>query len=288
MMDNRGNITLEITLLLIVILMIMGVLLTSVDNTTDKIVKSSEKQHLEHSTSEAVDNLINNPGNPNNWNEIGFGTPGLAIVNDDGETIPNSISWAKFVALGDDYKKLVREKIFDSKLKTSMELIPQESSISSVKIGQKEDSNTIISVNRLVKCDFYKKYVLKDFTNDGKCNRNHAQQSHSCDYFKIFKSNLRSSDYYLLIDDNEKNLKFYIDTTRVVKEKYWQSTPSNQIYLNNEINFYDDTNAIVFIHFDKQKTKAVLVSVPKNFNRNNLDYDYFRTNDCEYILKAWY
>lgn len=287
-MDNRGNITLEITLLIVVILMVMGVLLSGMDNTTDKIIKDSEKHHLDLMTSEVVDNLINNPGNPDTWNELGFGTPGLAIVNEEGETVPNSISWAKFIALEDNYKKLVFEKLFDSKLKTSMELIPQESSISSVKIGQYEDSNTVTSVNRLVKCDFYKKYVVKDFLNDGKCNRNHNQKDHICNYFKVFKSNLRSSDYYLLIDNNEKDLKYFIDTTRVVKEKYWENIPSHEIYLNNQIEFYDDNNAIVFIHFDKIKTKAVLVSVPKNFDRNNLNYDYFRTNNCEFILKAWY
>ena len=287
-MDNKGNVTLEITLLLIVLLMVMGVLLTASDNSTEKIIKDSEKEHLELSTSEVADNLINNPGNPSNWNELGFGTVGLAIVNEEGQTIPNSISWAKFTALGKDYKKLVFEKIFDSKMKSTMELIPQESTISSVKIGQNGDSNTIISVNRLVKCDFYKKYVIKDFVNDGKCNRNHDQKTHSCDYFKIFKGNLRSSDYYLLIDSNEKDLKYFIDTTRMVKEKYWEPITSHEININDEINFYDDADAIVFIHFDKVKTKAVLVSVPKNFDKKKLSYDYFRTNNCEYILKAWY
>lgn len=287
-MDNKGNVTLEITLLLIVLLMVMGVLLTASDNSTEKIIKDSEKEHLELSTSEVADNLINNPGNPSDWNELGFGTVGLAIVNEEGQTIPNSISWAKFTALGKDYKKLVFEKIFDSKMKSTMELIPQESTISSVKIGQNGDSNTIISVNRLVKCDFYKKYVIKDFVNDGKCNRNHDQKTHSCDYFKIFKGNLRSSDYYLLIDSNEKDLKYFIDTTRMVKEKYWEPITSHEININDEINFYDDADAIVFIHFDKVKTKAVLVSVPKNFDKKKLSYDYFRTNNCEYILKAWY
>ena len=93
----------------------------------------------------------------------------------------------------------------------------------------------------------------------------------------------------MLIDDNEKyNLKFIIDTTRVVKEKYWENTMSNQIYLNDKIDFYDDTDAIVFIHIDKPKAKAVLVSVPKNFDKNKLSYDYFRINECQFVLKAWY
>lgn len=44
-----------------------------------------------------------------------------------------------------------------------MEVIPKESSISSVKIGSPDDGKNVYSVNRMVKCDFYKKYVVKDF-----------------------------------------------------------------------------------------------------------------------------
>lgn len=288
-MDSRGSITVEVAIVLIFIVLITGVLLTSMDYTTQKIMTQTEKQNLEGLAVETADNLINNPGSPDNWYEHGYGTPGLAVVNEHGETIPNSVSYAKLIALGKDYKKMVTEKIFNSKVESSMELIPERSSISSVKIGEESDANTIISVNRLVRCDFYKKYVLKDFQNEGKCNRKHSQDSHSCNYFKVFKGNLRSSDYYLLIDSAEaSDLKYFIDTTRVVKEKYWQSVTDDRIYVNDEVNFYDDSSAVVFMHFDKVKTKAVLVSVPKNFDRSKLTYDYFRTNDCQFILKAWY
>lgn len=289
MMDNRGNITLEIAVFLIIILIVFGIVLNSVENTTGKVMSASEKEHLELLTSEVTDNLINNPGNPDNWNELGFGTPGLSVVNEQGESIPNSVSYFKLIALGKDYKKLVDEELFDSKLKTSIELVPQKSSISSVKIGDEDTSNNIVSVNRLVKCDFYNKYVIKNFENDGKCNRNHDQSQNSCNYFKIFKSYIRNSDYYLLIDDEEVNdLKYYIDTTRIVKQRYWENANTDCIYLNDEINFYDDRHAVVFIHFDKPKAKAVLVSVPKNFDESKLNYDYFTVNNCELILRAWY
>ena len=191
--------------------------------------------------------------------------------------------------MGSDYNKFVTKNLFNSKIKTSIELIPKESSISSVKIGNDESSNNIHSVNRMVKCDFFKKYVLKDFQNDGKCNRNHDQNSHSCDYFKVFKGNLRAFDYYLLIDEDEKyDLNYFMGSTRLVKDKSWEPVRYDEIYLNNKIEFYDDTSAIIFIHFDKPNAKAVLVQLPKRFDENNINYDYFRTNDCEFILKAWY
>ena len=60
------------------------------------------------------------------------------------------------------------------------------------------------------------------------------------------------------------------------------------IYLNDKIDLYDDTSAVVFIHLNKANAKAVLVSVPKNFKMYDLNYDYFRTNYCNLILKAWF
>ena len=288
-MDNKGSITIEIAIALIIILMIVGIILSINEISTQKIVKQGENEHIETFIEEAAVNLINNPGTPDNWEVNKKGTPGLAIVNEEGQVIPNSVSYAKFIALGSDYEKFATKILFNSKIKTSMELIPHESSISSVKIGSSENSNTVHSVNRLVKCDFFKKYVIKDFQNEGKCNLNHDQNSHSCNYFKVFKGNLRASDYYLLVDDDEKyNLNYFIGSTRLVKDKSWELVTSDKIYLNEKINFYDDSNAIVFIHFNKPQAKAFLVSVPKSFDINKLDYDYFKTNDCEFILKAWY
>lgn len=287
MMDDKGNIIVEIAIVLIITLMITSIVLNASELMTNKAITSVESENTEILINEMLDNLVNNPGIPENWEEYGKGTPGLAIINEEGETIPNSVSYTKFMALKNNYKKLVERK-FSSKIKTSLELIPQESSISSVKIGNGDENGDTHSVNRLVKCDFFKKFVVKDFQYGGKCNHKHSQNSHSCNYFKVFKGNLRSSNYYLLINSGENDLEYIIDTTRVVKGRFWENPGSDKIYLNDKINFYDDPSAVVFIHFNKPNVKAVLVSVPKNFNMRNLNYDYFRTNDCNLILKAWY
>ena len=280
-MDNKGNMMIEAGIVLIILLLISGIFLASFENATDKIVKTQE--NMETLLAETVDNLINNPGDPEN------GTFGLTIVNEEGEAIPNSVSYSKFAALGKNYRKLVDEKIFNSKIESSMELIAQKSSVSSVKIGSTGDANNVFSVNRLVKCDFYKRYVIKDFEIEGKCSHDHSQSSYSCNYFKIFKGNLKSSNYYLLVGDGEKyHLKYLVDTTRSADENPWKTAASESILINDEIDFYDDESAIVFVHFDKPNAKAVLVSVPKDFEKNKLKYDYFRTNDCQFVLKAWY
>ena len=274
----------EIGIILMILLLITGVVLTSTEDMTGKVTTTQQSKHFETLTSEIVDNLINNPGVPENWQEYEKGTPGLAIVNENGEVIPNSVSYVKFIVLGNNYKKMVFEKLFSSRLKSSMELVPLKSSISSVKIGDEISSDNIYSVNRIVKCDFYKKFVLKDFQNPGKCNHTHGQDENSCNYFKIFKGNLKKSDYYLLIDDNE-DLNYFIDTTQD-RSQDWHSPYSKAIYLNDEIEFFDDTSEIVFVHLDKPQAKAVIVSLPKDFDKNNLNYDYFRTNECKFILKA--
>ena len=273
-MDNRGSSTIEITVILIIILMIFGVILSSIENSENKLTKTQETNNMEKLISEVVDNLINNPGTPNNWEEYGKGSPGLAIINEDGEVISNSISYQKFIALGKDYSKFVDKGLFNSKIKSSMELQPQESTISSVKIGSTDDGEEIFSINRLVKCNFYKNYVINDFTNPGKCNHNHKQDTCSCQYFKVFPGNVKKSDYYLLIDDYEKdNLKYIVDTTRVVKERYWQQATSNVIYLNDKFDFYEDNSAVVFVHLDNPKPNAVIISVPKTFDKNNIEYE---------------
>lgn len=279
----------EIGIILIIILVIFGVILSSIENSTQKAIKEVEANNMEKLISEVVDNLINNPGVPDNWQEYGKGTPGLAIVNDDGKIVANSVSYDKLIALGNDYDKLVYEKLFTSKIHTSMELIPKESAISSVKIGENVDGENIFSLTRLVKCDFYKSYVLKSLENEGKCNRHHPQDKHSCNYFKVFPGNLKKSDYYLLIDDSEEHdLSYIVETTKADEDMNWKTTISDSIHLNDEIDFYDDKSAVVFVHLDKPHPKALLVSVPKDFNRDFLKYDYFRTNECEFVIKACY
>lgn len=91
------------------------------------------------------------------------------------------------------------------------------------------------------------------------------------------------------MDTGEKyDISYVVSSTRVVKDKPWQTAISDTIYLNDEIDFYDDDSAVVFIHLDKPEAKVLLVSVPKNFNKEFLEYDYFRTNECKFIISAWY
>ena len=105
-------------------------------------------------------NLNSEPEIVENDEKVYLGCPGCDCCYEieDNQTIPNSVSYAKLIALGNNYDKLVSKNLFDYQLHTSMELQPLESTISSVKIGELEDGENIFSITRLVKCDFYKNF----------------------------------------------------------------------------------------------------------------------------------
>ena len=99
MTDNRGNIVVEIALVLIITLLITGIVVNSSELMISKAITTTERQNTEMLISEVVDNLVNNPGTPKNWEKYDKGTPGLAIINEEGETIPNSVSYSKITTL---------------------------------------------------------------------------------------------------------------------------------------------------------------------------------------------
>ena len=290
-MDNKGNFTLEIVVVGIIILLALGITSFVSEVSQEKISKSVEENNIEKTINEVADNLINDPGTPINWEDFKSKRIGLAIINSEGNTIVNSVSYFKFLELGRDYDNLVTKRLFTNKFSSSMELIPSETSISSVKIGSNNpESNNVYSVNRLVKCDFFKKYTVCDFLTDGKCNHNHNQKDHSCNYFKLFKGNLKKTDYYLLFDESEKlECEYSIDNTHSKSYK-GQEVTNTKIYLNDKLNELfevNDSSAVVFIHLNKKDVKAVLVGVPKNFDENKLNYNYFTTQTCEFKINAW-
>ena len=137
-MDNKGNISLELAIILIIFILIAGIAISLSETSNQKVVGNMKNEHDELLVETVVDNLINTAGNTYDWEGYEKGTPGLAIVNNENQIIPNSISYEKLMILGNDYKKYVNQDLFKSKIKSSMELIPHESSISSVKIGNKE------------------------------------------------------------------------------------------------------------------------------------------------------
>ena len=149
-MDSRGNFTLEIVVIGIIIVLILGMISFAFEASGDKLSKSVENQNIEKIISESCDNLINNPGIPQNWEDFKAKRVGLAIVNGEDNVVPNSVSYYKLVELGKDYDRLVEKGLFDNNFKSSMELVPYKTSISSVKIGESSELRIAILLTDLL------------------------------------------------------------------------------------------------------------------------------------------
>lgn len=293
--EDKGMVSTEIMIILIILILILGVIANFTDKTSEKIATNIEIQNLEKLTVEVCDNLINNPGEPKTWEKLDSTyniVPGLSILNSDNKTIANSISYDKLLKLKDSYESLVDKKLFKNQIKSSMALYPLNSSIPPILLGSPDSGKNIVSVNRIVKCDFYLKYIIKDFKGEINCNQNHGD-NFTCSYFKLYRSYLKNTDYYLLVDENNVNNNLYwtIDNTMTNNNSY-TLIKDNKIYLNNILNDKLDKSydSIFFIHFKKKKEdiKVVLVGVPKDLDKNCLNYDYFTQTNCRFILKAWY
>lgn len=290
-MDKKGFISLEMIVLLILIILAIGIIQGYFQSSSEKLSNELFEGNLEKISIETCDNLINNPGIPNNWNTLKNKANiivGLAILNEDNKTIPNSVSYEKFLAIGEDYNYLINEKLFKNQIKSSLTLRPFNENLEQKTWVSSVNNDNVFSVNRIVTCDFFKKYAINKFVNDGSCNNYHIGE-HSCNYFKIFKSYLKTTDYYLLFDENSyKDVYYSLDSTLIPSIP--KKVTTDKIRLNEAIEskllFSED--GIIFIHTNKEDVKAVVVGVPKDFDKKYLKYDYFISSECKLTLKTSY
>ncbi len=198
----------ELLLSIILLIFIIGVVANLSDGLNEKILSEEELSSLEAIAIESSDYLLNNPGNPENWEEnvdLGDGIvskniiPGLAIKNKNVENgeffdesasdemiMSNTISYNKLMKIKNNYDSLVDENLFNNSVHSSMAIYPLNSEIRPIEMGYdfgNEDDNVndndIVTVNRTVKCDFYSNFVVYDFNDfelfgesfeDGLCN----------------------------------------------------------------------------------------------------------------------
>lgn len=282
MKDNKGMMTGEIIILLILIILIFGIIANFTEKTNDKITEKISSENIDKKAIEFCDNLINNPGTPKNWQELKNKNNiiiGLALVDENNASVVNSIDYSKLMALSADYDKLVNKKVFDEQYKSSIILTPLTGNVPKIQLGD-DDLKNPITVNRIVSCDFFKKYQINSFKKDGECNQYHIT-THSCNHFKVFKSWLKKMDYYLLFDKNSyKDYYWSIDSTQIIGIA--KKADSEKIYLNPTIDgkIFLVNNGIMFIHINQENPKAIVVAVPKNFDKNKLYYDYFVPTQC--------
>lgn len=281
-MDNKGMMSGEIIVLLILIVLIIGIIATFTERNSNQITEKISDENLEKRAIEFCDNMINNPGTPKEWNELknkGNVIPGIAITDENNATVVNSVDYDKLMALKANYEKIITENVFEDNFKSSITLTPLTGTAEKISLGNDNLKNPT-TVNRLVTCNYLKKFTLGSFEKDGPCNSYHIT-SHSCNHFKVYTSYLKKMDYYLLFDQNGyKSYKWSISSTQVPGLS--KAATSDKIYLNNLINqkILLTNNGVIFVHINQEDAKALLVAVPKNFDKGKLKYDYFVPTEC--------
>ena len=340
----------ELLLSIILLIFIIGVVANLSDGLNEKMISEEEIESLEISAIEASDYLLNNPGNPENWeDDIGFDNgivskriiPGLAIKNkkvENGEfysesasdemIMSNAISYRKLIRIKNNYDSLVDRNLFNDSVRSSMAIYPLNSKIRPIEMGYDFDDeddnvndNDIVTVNRTVKCDFYSNFAVYDFNDfelfgndynkDMFCNHdtnpnltNHSNDGRSlwlCKNFRVYKESLDDYNYYLISDECVKNTGTYWILESLNR------TSENKKILNQEIielnpffleDLENSSGEIYSIHFNVPKNrvndfKTVLVAIPKNMSdvlisNDELNYDYFKVQDVNFILKVGY
>lgn len=347
--DNKGQIiSADLLFGILILIIIISIIATITENTNEKIVDKTALANLEKQTIEVADYLIKNPGNPQDWEkdeELDKGIinkniiPGLAIKNKNvkngyfqdesaasDKIVANTISYEKLMKINNNYNKLINQNLFNNNIKSSISIYPIDSNIEPIICGDDvNEENNVINVERYVKCDFFKKFVIYDF-NDLKlkgrdyerevyCNHDNVGEleAHSntqksiwlCKSFRIYKNTLENYEYYLITGDeiNDFNCYWTLESLNKANNKT-EKLNQNLIYLNNY--FIEDFESnpeeydnIYSIHFKILKTNvddfnSCLVAIPKNLtdsgliDDNKLKYDYFQIQDVKFEIKTCY
>ena len=340
----------ELLLSIILLIFIIGVVANLSDGLNEKILSEEEISSLEAIAIESSDYLLNNPGNPENWEDdegLKNGIvskniiPGLAIKNKNVENgeffdesasdemiMSNAISYNKLIKIKNNYDSLVDSNLFNDSVISSMAIYPLNSEIRPIEMGYDFDDendnvndNNIVTVNRTVKCDFYSNFVVynfndfelfgDDYNKDMFCNHdtnpnltNHSNDGRTlwlCKSFRVYKESLDEYNYYLISDESVKDTGTYWILESINRTSENEKILIQEVIDLNPLLMEDLENSsdeIYSIHFNVPKNRAndfktVLVAIPKNMtdvliSNDGLNYDYFRVQDVNFVLKAGY
>ena len=166
------------------------------DAQNERMLSEEEFSSLEKTAFESSYYLLNNPGNPENWEndnglDNGIATskiiPGLAIKKkeiengqfysesaNDEKVIANAISYNKLIKAKSNYNELINGNLLNNSYRSSIAICPLNSKIGPIIMGDDFDSgniddnvndNNIAVVERTVQCDFYSRFVVYNFND---------------------------------------------------------------------------------------------------------------------------
>ena len=240
----------------------------------------------------------------------------------------NAISYNKLIKIKNNYDSLIDRNLFNDSVISSMAIYPLNSEIRPIEMGYDFDDendnvndNNIVTVNRTVKCDFYSNFVVynfndfelfgDDYNKDMFCNHdtnpnltNHSNDGRSlwlCKNFRVYKESLDEYNYYLISDESVKDTGTYWILESINRTSENEKILIQEVIDLNPLLMEDLENSsdeIYSIHFNVPKNRAndfktVLVAIPKNMtdvliSNDGLNYDYFRVQDVNFVLKAGY
>ena len=197
----------ELLLSIILLVFIIGTIANLSDGLNEKILSEEELSALEDVAVTSSDYLLNNPGNPENWErDEGLANgmvstniiPGLAIKKkevangefydesaNDEMIMSNTISYNKLMKIKNNYDELVDGNLFNGSFESSMAVYPLNCKIGPILMGHdfgnvndNVNDNDIAVVNRTVKCDFYSNFVVYNFNDFELEGKDHIKESY--------------------------------------------------------------------------------------------------------------
>lgn len=312
--DNYGLLySTELLLSIIILVFIIAAIANLSDSLNEKVLESEELSSIENIAIEMVDYLLNNPGNPENWeNDESLDNgivsnniiAGLAVKKkkiDNGEfysesaneemIMSNSISYNKLLKVKNNYDELIGRNLFNGSYQSSMAIYPLNTKIGPLIMGNLDDNvndNNIAVVKRTVKCDYYSNFVVYDFNDfeligddfdeDEICNHdtNPNLTNHTNDERSLWLcKNFRV--YRKSLEDYD----YYLISDESIKNSnaYWileslNETNDNKQRLNQEIIDLND-----FFNGDLENSSEDVYSIHFNVPKNHI-------NDFKTVLVA--
>ena len=303
----------ELLLSIIVLVFIIGIVANLSDEVNEKILSEEELSSLENIAIESCDYLLNNPGNPENWEDddglnngiVSYNIiPGLAVkkkIIDNGEfysesesdemIMSNSISYNKLMKVKNNYDALIDRNLLNGSYQSTMAIYPLNSKIGPLVMGNLDDNvndNDIAVVNRTVKCDYYSSFVLYDF-NDFELSGDDYDENEICNHDTNPNLTNHTDDErslwlcknFRVYKESLENYDYYLISDESIKNSnsYWileslNRTNDNGQRLDQEI---IDLNS--FFNNDLENSSEDIYSIHFNVDKNHI-------NDFKTVLVA--
>lgn len=274
--DNYGLVySTELLLSIIILFVIIAMVINLSGVLNEKTLSVEELSNLEKISVESSELLLNNPGVPEDWENIIEDDaskniiPGLALKTknlrngefrdesaESEELVPNIISYSKLLKLSSCYDDLINKNLFNNSYKSSIAVYPLNPKLNSIVMGDdlSRASKDVIVINRTVKCDYLSGFVIYSF-NDFELEGKNYVKTESCNHDNVW--NLTShecdnNDFWLcrsfrIYKKSLENYDFYLLSPDMIKtaDVYYTienlNKASDKVYrLDDEVLELDD------------------------------------------------